>query len=1032
MRKVAMFLALAMALTTFPLVDANAFAYAEGSATISSQTGLTAEAGSTITVPINISDNPGIMGLGLNVTYDEEVLTPQTVETTSISTGENMACNDTIETSKDNSFRIIWAGGENMTQNGTMFNVTFKVSDFAEGNTEIQLSYSKPDTFNEDFEDVTLNCSPVTINVTPKAAAVTTIKSSANQTVNAGEEIAVPILIDNVDKAAAVSFDLDYDSEVFGEPTNVTNGLGTCGCTGSEGQLHVDAAQIDTTVASGTLCTMTFKTAQYKSGNYVFDLSSSTAATEDFRIKVTNPAAGENAIVYGKNVSLNDSELTVDVGIKNNHGIAAFRIFLTYDKDVLTPVSVTKNSALSGSFGDSVANADGSFYALWFAADDFTRDDTLFTAKFTVKNGATGTTQIELGYDPDDTCDENGNDVLLTMENIEASLSNTADAEAAASVETIINNMDPTDADSVAAAREAYDALTDAQKALVDPNVLKKLTDAEEAIADAEAAASVETIINNMDPTDADSVAAAREAYDALTDAQKALVDPNVLKKLTDAEEAIADAEAAASVETIINNMDPTDADSVAAAREAYDALTDAQKALVDSDVLKKLTDAEEAIADAEAAASVETIINNMDPTDADSVAAAREAYDALTDAQKALVDSDVLKKLTDAEEAFADAEAAANVETIINNMDPTDADSVAAAREAYDALTDAQKALVDSDVLKKLTDAEEAFADAEAAANVETIINNMDPTDADSVAAAREAYDALTDAQKALVDPDVLKKLTDAEEAIESAKIDIKTIPFDPLPSLEWDGTPYEPCYFSMTYKLDEGYGVLRENVDYQVTYRDNIEIGTGTAVVTGIGKYKNTVELSFKITPIFMNYLGIYFSVTNPTYNGKAQTPKAVFSGVWKELMIAPPPTESEYTMTFTTDHKSVGNHKVTIKFSGHYTGTVEKDFKINPKGTKLSKLVRGKKSMTVKWKKQAAKMPKTRITGYQIRYSLKSNMKKSKMVKVKGYKKTSKKIKKLKAKKKYYVQIRTYTTIKGKTFYSPWSKKKAVKVR
>ena len=975
MRKVAMFLALAMALTTFPLVDANAFAYAEGSATISSQTGLTAEAGSTITVPINISDNPGIMGLGLNVTYDEEVLTPQTVETTSISTGENMACNDTIETSKDNSFRIIWAGGENMTQNGTMFNVTFKVSDFAEGNTEIQLSYSKPDTFNEDFEDVTLNCSPVTINVTPKAAAVTTIKSSANQTVNAGEEIAVPILIDNVDKAAAVSFDLDYDSEVFGEPTNVTNGLGTCGCTGSEGQLHVDAAQIDTTVASGTLCTMTFKTAQYKSGNYVFDLSSSTAATEDFRIKVTNPAAGENAIVYGKNVSLNDSELTVDVGIKNNHGIAAFRIFLTYDKDVLTPVSVTKNSALSGSFGDSVANADGSFYALWFAADDFTRDDTLFTAKFTVKNGATGTTQIELGYDPDDTCDENGNDVLLTMENIEASLSNTADAEAAASVETIINNMDPTDADSVAAAREAYDALTDAQKALVDPNVLKKLTDAEEAIADAEAAASVETIINNMDPTDADSVAAAREAYDALTDAQKALVDPNVLKKLTDAEEAIADAEAAASVETIINNMDPTDTDSVAAAREAYDALTDAQKALVDSDVLKKLTDAEE---------------------------------------------------------AFADAEAAANVETIINNMDPTDADSVAAAREAYDALTDAQKALVDSDVLKKLTDAEEAFADAEAAANVETIINNMDPEDADSVAAAREAYDALTDAQKALVDPDVLKKLTDAEEAIESAKIDIKTIPFDPLPSLEWDGTPYEPCYFSMTYKLDEGYGVLRENVDYQVTYRDNIEIGTGTAVVTGIGKYKNTVELSFKITPIFMNYLGIYFSVTNPTYNGKAQTPKAVFSGVWKELMIAPPPTESEYTMTFTTDHKSVGNHKVTIKFSGHYTGTVEKDFKINPKGTKLSKLVRGKKSMTVKWKKQAAKMPKTRITGYQIRYSLKSNMKKSKMVKVKGYKKTSKKIKKLKAKKKYYVQIRTYTTIKGKTFYSPWSKKKAVKVR
>ena len=48
------------------------------------------------------------------------------------------------------------------------------------------------------------------------------------------------------------------------------------------------------------------------------------------------------------------------------------------------------------------------------------------------------------------------------------------------------------------------------------------------------------------------------------------------------------------------------------------------------------------------------------------------------------------------------------------------------------------------------------------------------------------------------------------------------------------------------------------------------------------------------------------------------------------------------------------------------------------------------------------------------------------------VKGYKYTSKKITKLKAKKKYYVQIRTYKTVSGKNYYSSWSRVKSVTTR
>ena len=119
--------------------------------------------------------------------------------------------------------------------------------------------------------------------------------------------------------------------------------------------------------------------------------------------------------------------------------------------------------------------------------------------------------------------------------------------------------------------------------------------------------------------------------------------------------------------------------------------------------------------------------------------------------------------------------------------------------------------------------------------------------------------------------------------------------------------------------------------------------------------------------------------------------------------------------------------------ITGKGNYTGTTKATYKINPKGTSLKKPKKAKKAITVKWKKQAAKMSKSRITGYQIQLATdKQFTKNKKTVNVKGYKKVSKKVKKLKAKKKYYVRIRTYKTVSGQKYYSAWSKVKAIKTK
>ena len=94
------------------------------------------------------------------------------------------------------------------------------------------------------------------------------------------------------------------------------------------------------------------------------------------------------------------------------------------------------------------------------------------------------------------------------------------------------------------------------------------------------------------------------------------------------------------------------------------------------------------------------------------------------------------------------------------------------------------------------------------------------------------------------------------------------------------------------------------------------------------------------------------------------------------------------------------------------------------LTPQKTVLKKLKSGKKAFTVSWTKKA-------YSGYQIRYSLKSSMK-SATYKSVSVSKTSFKVKKLKTRKKYYVQIRTYKTVDGKKCYSAWSSAKKVKTK
>lgn len=174
--------------------------------------------------------------------------------------------------------------------------------------------------------------------------------------------------------------------------------------------------------------------------------------------------------------------------------------------------------------------------------------------------------------------------------------------------------------------------------------------------------------------------------------------------------------------------------------------------------------------------------------------------------------------------------------------------------------------------------------------------------------------------------------------------------------------------------------------------------------------------LEYSNEINPV------LKLSATAYTYNGKVRKPSVAVKAGEKTF------SASEFAVKYSGGRKNVGKYSVTVTMKGKYTGKKTVTFRINPKGTAVQKLTKGKKMMKVTWKAQ-----KTQVSGYRIQYSTSSKFKKDTHIKtVKSYKTKSLKVKKLKAKKKYYVRIQTYKTVGGIKYYSGWSKTKSVKTK
>ena len=213
-----------------------------------------------------------------------------------------------------------------------------------------------------------------------------------------------------------------------------------------------------------------------------------------------------------------------------------------------------------------------------------------------------------------------------------------------------------------------------------------------------------------------------------------------------------------------------------------------------------------------------------------------------------------------------------------------------------------------------------------------------------------------------------------------------------------------------------------LVEGVDYTVTYSKNTNAGTANVLVTGINDYTGTIQTSFVIEPALITKMSL--SSTSIVYDGKSHTPSVTVKSGDVVLASKVKASNSKVTIKYASGRTSVGKYKITATGIGNYTGSDYKYLTIRPKSTQISSITPGSKRFTLKWTKQA-----TQTTGYEVQYDTSSKFSNPITYTTSKNTTVAKTFTKLNGKKKYYVRIRTYKTVKNEKIYSSWSTVKTV---
>ena len=169
--------------------------------------------------------------------------------------------------------------------------------------------------------------------------------------------------------------------------------------------------------------------------------------------------------------------------------------------------------------------------------------------------------------------------------------------------------------------------------------------------------------------------------------------------------------------------------------------------------------------------------------------------------------------------------------------------------------------------------------------------------------------------------------------------------------------------------------------------------------------------------LSPKSISSASVSLSIATYSFDGKVKTPS-----VTVKLGSTALRKGIDYVVSY-SNNKNVGKATVVITGKGLYAGTIARTFVINPAKQEIQKLTAKSKGFYIDY------AAKGHATGYEIQYATNSSFSGAKKTVITSNKTDKVTVSKLSGNKKYYVRVRTYTTVNGIKYYGAWSAVKTV---
>jgi len=149
----------------------------------------------------------------------------------------------------------------------------------------------------------------------------------------------------------------------------------------------------------------------------------------------------------------------------------------------------------------------------------------------------------------------------------------------------------------------------------------------------------------------------------------------------------------------------------------------------------------------------------------------------------------------------------------------------------------------------------------------------------------------------------------------------------------------------------------ILRQGKDYELAYRDNIEIGTATVIIKGKGDYSGQKAVSFKIIGASISKGKVVGLSTPSTFTG-SEIIKNFFLVVSVDGNQRTLKEGQDYIVKY-QNNKKAGNATLVLTGINGYSGTLKKTFKINAYDlqTDANKKIRYSKDLSVAYAKNGS---------------------------------------------------------------------------